>query len=58
MEHEITNRPSFYDALNSLVDHDIRELVVHHDNFDLLPSNLDTSALEQDLIVAGTHPRQ
>ena len=50
--------PSFYDALNDPSDHDIRDLVVHHDEFDLLPSNLDMFALEQDLIATGMRPRQ
>ena len=49
---------SFYDALNSPADHDVHDLAVHHDEFDLLPSNLDMFALEQDLIAAGMRPRQ
>ena len=54
----LSDAPSFYDALNSPADHDIRDLIVHHDEFDLLPSNLDMFALEQDLIAAGMRPRQ
>lgn len=48
---------SFYDALTDPAEHDIRDLVIEHREFDLLPSNIDMFHLEQDLIAAGMRPR-
>jgi chromosome partitioning protein len=49
--------PSLYDALQSPTDHAVEELVVEHDEFDLLPANIDMFRLEQDLIASGMRPR-
>ncbi|REA00194.1 chromosome partitioning protein ParA [Haloferax sp. Atlit-6N] len=50
--------PTFYNAFASPNDHDVRDLVVAHDEFDVLPGNIDMFALEQDLIASGMRPRQ
>ena len=49
--------PSLYDALQEPNDHDIRDLVVEHAEYDLLPANIDMFRLEQDLIASGMRPR-
>lgn len=49
--------PNFADALNSPSDYDIRNLVVTHDEYDLLPANIDMFHLEQELIGSGMRPR-
>lgn len=49
--------PSLYNALQSPGDHAVADLVVHHDEFDLLPANIDMFRLEQDLIASGMRPR-
>lgn len=49
--------PSFYDALQSPADYDFADLVVAHEEFDLLPANIDMFRLEQDLIASGMRPR-
>ena len=48
---------SLYDALNEPSSHDANEIVVFHDEFDLLPANVDMFRLEQDLIASGMRPR-
>ena len=53
----VSDPPSLYDALQSPGDHDIEALVVSHDEFDLLPANIDMFHLEQDLIASGMRPR-
>jgi len=54
----LSDPPSLYDALNSPSDHDVQDLAVEHDEFDLLPANVDMFALEQDLIASGMRPRK
>ncbi|CCQ34953.1 SojD protein [Halorhabdus tiamatea SARL4B] len=49
--------PSLYDALESPNEYDVADLVVHHEEFDLLPANIDMFRLEQDLIASGMRPR-
>jgi len=49
--------PSLYDALQSPSDHSIADLVIAHEEFDLLPANIDMFRLEQDLIASGMRPR-
>jgi chromosome partitioning protein len=49
--------PSLYDALQEPNDHDVRDLVVEHSEYDLLPANIDMFRLEQDLIASGMRPR-
>lgn len=53
----ITDPPSLYDALQSPTDHEVSTLVVSHEEFDLLPANIDMFHLEQDLIASGMRPR-
>jgi len=53
----LSEPPSLFDALNSPSDHTVEDLVVAHDEFDLLPANVDMFALEQDLIASGMRPR-
>lgn len=50
--------PSMYEALNDPANYEVSDLTVAHDEFDLLPANLDMFPLEQDLIAAGMRPRQ
>lgn len=52
-----TETGSLYDALKSPTDYDARDLAVSHDEFDVLPANIDMFRLEQDLIASGMHPR-
>lgn len=49
--------PSLYNGLQSPNDYDVDDLVVHHEEFDLLPANIDMFRLEQDLIASGMRPR-
>ena len=49
--------PSLYDALQNPSDHDVRDLIVEHEEYDLLPANIDMFRLEQDLIASGMRPR-
>lgn len=49
--------PSLYDALKSPTDHDLEDLVVAHEEMDVLPANIDMFLLEQDLIASGMRPR-
>jgi len=49
--------PSLYDALQNPSDHDVRDLIVEHAEYDLLPANVDMFRLEQDLIASGMRPR-
>ena len=49
--------PSLYDALQEPNNYDIRDLVVEHEEYDLLPANIDMFRLEQDLIASGMRPR-
>ena len=53
----LADSPSLYNALQSPTNHDVKDLVVHHAEFDLLPANLDMFNLEQDLIASGMRPR-
>ena len=49
--------PSLYDALTEPTEHTVAELIVSHDEYDLLPANVDMFRLEQDLIASGMRPR-
>jgi chromosome partitioning protein len=49
--------PSLYDALKEPSSHAVSDLAVAHDEFDLLPANVDMFRLEQDLIASGMRPR-
>lgn len=53
----LSDPPSLHDALNSPGEYEVADLVVSHEEFDLLPSNIDMFALEQDLIASGMRPR-
>ena len=50
--------PNLHTALEEPQQHDPRDLVVEHAEFDVLPANVDMFALEQDLIASGWQPRQ
>ena len=50
--------PTLYDALSDPREHDIRDHIVEHQEFDVLAANVDMFALEQDLIASGWQPRQ
>lgn len=50
--------PTMYDGLTDPREYDASEFVVEHDEFDVLPANVDMFALEQDLIASGWQPRQ
>jgi chromosome partitioning protein len=49
--------PSLYNALQEPNEHSVRDLVVEHAEYDLLPANIDMFRLEQDLIASGMRPR-
>jgi len=53
----VDDPPSLYNALDSPADHSMAELMAAHDEFDLLPANVDMFSLEQDLIASGMRPR-
>lgn len=53
----LSEPPSLHDALKSPGDYAVADLVVEHEEFDLLPANIDMFALEQDLIASGMRPR-
>lgn len=58
MEDEYTaETQSLYDALTSPADYDARDLAVEHDEFHVLPANIDMFRLEQELIASGMRPR-
>jgi chromosome partitioning protein len=44
--------PSLYDALTDPGEYDVRDLVVAHEEFDVLPANIDMFNLEQELVSA------
>lgn len=52
-----SDSPSLFDAFDDAENAPTRELVVGHDEFDLLPSNIDMFRLEQSLIASGMKPR-
>lgn len=49
---------TLYEAMKEPRSYTADELVVEHEEFDVLPSNIDMFQLEQDLIAAGRRPRQ
>jgi chromosome partitioning protein len=53
----VSEPPSLYDALASPGDHTVENLTVSHEEYDLLPANVDMFNLEQDLIASGMQPR-
>lgn len=50
--------PSMFEAMKEPTEHDITNLTVEHDEFDVLPGNIDMFRLEQDLIASGWRPRE
>jgi chromosome partitioning protein len=48
---------TLYDAMMQPEDHDLSQLVVEHDEFDLVPANVDMFLLEQDIIETDTAER-
>lgn len=53
----MADRDSLYDALMEPQEHDPNDLVTAHDEFDVLPSNIEMFTLEQDL-VSGMQSRR
>jgi len=49
---------SLFDAFCEPRDHELTDLVVEHDEFDVLPSNGAMFRVEQELIAAGWKPRE
>jgi len=49
---------TFYDAYRSPNDYAVEDLVVEHDEFDVLPANVDMFQLEQDLTASRMQPLQ
>lgn len=49
---------TLYDVLKEPSEYDPREIVVSHDEFDVLPSHIQMFKLEQDLIAAGWKVRE
>lgn len=50
--------PSLYNLVTDPTSHSVHDMIVPHDEFDVLPSNVDMFRLEQDLIASGRKPRQ
>jgi chromosome partitioning protein len=50
--------PTVYDAWLEPTDHDPADFIVEHEEFDVLPSNVDMFNLEQDLIASGWRVRE
>jgi chromosome partitioning protein len=50
--------PTFFDAWTEPTEHDPAELIVEHEEFDVLPSSVDMFTLEQELIAAGWRVRE
>jgi len=50
--------PSLYNLFTRPHETEPGEIIVEHEEFDLLPSNVDMFQLEQDLIASGRRPRQ
>lgn len=44
--------PTLYNALKNPNDHDVADLVREHEEFDVLPANIDMFSLEQELVSA------
>lgn len=49
---------TFYEAYLSPSDFDVSDLVVEHDEIDVLPANVDMFQLEQELTASGMQPRK
>jgi len=50
--------PTFYEAWLEPTEHDPADYIVEHEEFDVLPSNIDMFNLEQDLIAEGWRVRE
>lgn len=50
--------PSLYDGLSDPDDYALSDLVCEHDEFDVLPSNIDMFTLEQELLASGMQTRE
>lgn len=58
LDEEYTSEDqNLYDAFLDPRSYDLRSLIKHHAEFDVIPSNVDMFALEQDLIASGRQPR-
>lgn len=52
------DEPNFASAMNEPTEHNLDAIVVEHEEFDVLPSNIDMFTLVQDLIASGWRPRE
>ena len=50
--------PSLFNGMLQPREHDVHDLIVEHDEFDVLPSNVDMFTLEKKLIGSGRQPNQ
>lgn len=57
-EAYMADSPNLFDALKAPTDCDPSDLIVEHDEFDVLPSNIDMFRIEQELIADGWRQRE
>jgi len=50
--------PTLFDALKKPGNHETSDLVVQHEEFAAIPSNVDMHRLEQELVASGRRPRE
>lgn len=50
--------PNLADALNEPGDYQLQDLILSHEEFDVLPSSIAMFSVQQDLIAAGWKPRE
>lgn len=53
-----SREPNLADAFKNPNQYSLHELIVEHDEFDVLPSSIDMFRLQQDLIAFGRQPRK
>jgi chromosome partitioning protein len=53
----LADDPTLYSAMKNPAETDLDNIIVHHEEFDVVPSNIDMFRLEQDLIASGRRPR-
>lgn len=53
-----TQDPNLATAFNEPNEHSLQDIILKHDEFDILPSNVEMFSLQQNLIAAGWKPRE
>lgn len=53
----LADEPTLFTAMNDPAGTGLEEIVVEHEEFDVVPSNIDMFRLEQELIASGRRPR-